>query len=228
MSNWDATLAGLSYPVTLPADGDTLDRSELRRLADLSLRAPTDENVLNLFWNVLVWGSGSDRRRIPRIAAGIETRRREVVDRLVRAQQCSFSGDVRNAFRTLVRVVPYWGPAFFTKFLAFTTDPANKSKLQAVILDDRVRTAWRALTGDRLPVEPRSVDYESFCVKVSDVAAAASRHPEQVEMALFVFGRKIGSYTRWLEHELAVTRKLAGRAAPLEDVVAAIEQSNAQ
>ncbi|WP_353647620.1 hypothetical protein ABLG96_11975 [Nakamurella sp. A5-74] len=66
---------------------------------------------------------------------------------------------------------------------------------------------------------------KQFCSLVGDVARDSSTTPEDVEIKLFKLGQRISSYTVWLEQELRVTRELAGRTAPREDVPRAIDRS---
>ncbi|MEJ7648707.1 MAG: hypothetical protein WKF57_06710 [Nakamurella sp.] len=226
---WDKTRTLLSNAEELPPEGTILSRADLRELASRSRDEPNEENVLRLFWSVLAWGSAPNRRSIERIVGGLEPHRSEVVQRLIEAQQHSFAGDAANGFRALRGAVKNWGPAFFTKFLAFTSNPDSGAGIESIILDDRVRVALLALT-DGTTWYPqfevlRPDHYEQFCSLVGIVARASSTTPEDVEIKLFMLGQRISSYTVWLEQELRVTRELAGQTASREDVLIAIDRS---
>lgn len=111
------------------------------------------------------------------------------------------------------------GRRFLTKFLAFTSDLKDPDKPQAIILDKRVRDAWRALTNTKPIADDFSVQrYVEFCQEVATAAADAGLGPEAVEKALFFFGQRF-PYEEWLRCELRVMRRLAGRSATAEEIL---------
>ncbi len=105
----------------------------------------------------------------------------------------------------------YFGPAFFTKFLYFSADRAQP--VYALILDERVRVAWQILTGDELR-SGYSQDYIRFCKSAGSSGGRVGLGPDEVEACLYNLGRRVGSYTAWLEKSLDACRDRLGIDAP--------------
>lgn len=114
-------------------------------LFDLAGNASSDDEILNVLWHVLIWGSGrfvrNNRRRIAAFAHPHDERQN--VNLLREAAQAARHGDVRTAYAVLIRpggaVISGLGPAFFTKFLYFNSD--RRGGRVCPILDARVARA---------------------------------------------------------------------------------------
>lgn len=126
---------------------------------------------------------------------------------------CDPEGQLEAAFGCLQGLIPHWGPAYFTKFLAFTSDAGKSPKdetgepTQALILDSRVAVAWRCLDSpSKLPEPLTPGGYRQFCLTAADAAIAVGVSPEQVEIALFTLGQAVRTRENWLEKELEATR----------------------
>lgn len=198
----------LPYAVKLDViDHDVLDRRALWGLA-AEVRAGR-RPVLDLFWNILAWGGSIGHRTKDRVAARTENRSRrlDIEDKLKKAADLSHDGELANAYDVLHKLLPYWGVAYFTKFIAFTSDNSDPDKPQGIILDDRIRVAWCCLTdGKKFSDELKGSEYAKFCADVGDVAKGVGITPEITEMAPFVFGRRVGTYDKWLEAEVRLLR----------------------
>lgn len=114
-------------------------------LFDLARDAKSDDDVLNLLWHVVIWGSGkfvrNNRRRINSFVHPEDEHRN--VNLLRDAAAAAREGDARTAYSTLIRrgggEVSGLGPAFYTKFLYFNSD--QDSERICPILDARVAKA---------------------------------------------------------------------------------------
>ncbi len=80
-----------------------------------------------------------------------------------------------------------------------------------------MRDAWRELTGVVISDEFSARTYVNICRDVSLVADAAGMTTQGVEKAMFVLGQR-ATYEKWLELELQVMRRLAGRSATAEEI----------
>ena len=125
-----------------------ISRTALLGLADQARSKPSTDTRLNLFWNVLAWGIAGNFRNVGRIVRAVTADPNAIAQHLGTAADASYAGHPDAGFRILANRVPHWGPAFFTKYLHFTTDTTSPSKVQSLILDDRVRVAWRCLAGE--------------------------------------------------------------------------------
>ena len=183
---------------------DRLTRGDLFALAS---RAESEDDVLNFLWHVLIWGHGkakkNGRRRIAAFKS--DSDRRKNLDLLTRALALVRQGDVKNAYKTLIRrggaQIPYLGPAFFTKFLYFNSNIETGQIFP--ILDSRVaESIYRSTGWDMHPAAPRDEPvefsgnwyiptYEEYCDLLTEWGTAVSDDigryvaRDELERALF-------------------------------------------
>lgn len=210
-SSWKKYLTGMPDGVSVrPTDG-VITRDDLFALAEIDRFEQSHRSVLDLFWNTMAWGIAGTWRNVPRLAKIVGTNVDQIASVLRQAQQLSYGGHVRESYRALNGSIKHFGPAFFTKFLYFT---ANRTQpVHALILDARVQVGWRVLTGQDLRMG-YSQDYDHFCVAAASSGARAGLAPEEVEACLYRLGRRVGSYTGWLEQTLSVCWDRLGADAP--------------
>jgi hypothetical protein len=136
---------------------NVISRADLFALAEDALESP--DGALTLLWNAVAWGTGgrsrNNRRRITSVSAdpdGIGTL-------LQRAAMLSRS-DPRAAYLHLRpnqrNVIPYLGPAYFTKFLYFAGRGAGSHP--CYILDSYVarslrNAGWRGMLDTNWPAD---------------------------------------------------------------------------
>lgn len=210
-SGWAKYLTGMPDGVSVrPSDG-VITRTNLFVLAEVDRAEQSDRSSLDLFWNTMAWGIAGTWRNIPGLSTYVAANTEQVTAALRRAQQLSYGGQVREAYRALNGGIKYFGPAFFTKFLYFTADRGQP--IYALILDERVRVAWRILTCEDLR-SGYSQDYARFCASAGSSGGRVGLAPDEVEACLYNLGRKVGSYTAWLEKSLSVCRDRLGADAP--------------
>lgn len=197
--------------VSVRPDDGFISRTALFALAQIDRDEQSSRSALDLFWNTMAWGIAGTWRNIPGLSAYVAANTEQVTVALRRAQQMSYGGQVREAYRALNRSIKYFGPAFFTKFLYFTADRGQP--VHALILDERVRVAWRILTGEDLR-SGYSQDYAHYCESAGSSGGRVGLDPDEVEACLYNLGRKVGSYTAWLERCLSVCRDRLGDDSP--------------
>ena len=201
---WDSRLAQFPVPVELRTNAEgQISRTFLLELARLDRESPSVQAQMDLFWNVLAWGIAGSWRNVGRIVTGVANDIDGVSQALRTASKASFNGSPREAFRSLNGRLKHWGPAFFTKYLHFTTDVADHTKVQSLILDSRVGVAWRSFAGEWLDLTS-SVDYERYCQVVCEIARGRGSTPSWVEGRFYQFGQRIGSYERFADSRLAI------------------------
>lgn len=108
--------------------GIAIDSAELDREALFALATRCRESKaldwVAFLWHVLAWGVMGDYRNAPTIvgsAAGPEQHDR-LNDILCAAAESSHRGEIGAAYKAIRGKVPRLGPAFFSKFLYFTSD----------------------------------------------------------------------------------------------------------
>ena len=154
---WTRYLA--SFPVALAVEDGRISRAALLGLADHARPHPRSQASLNLFFNVLAWGIAGNWRNVGRIITAVAAD--TITGLLVEAAAPPTPGILAAAFRVVTGHIPSWGPAFFTKYLHFTSD-TSPAKVPCLILDDRVRLAWRCLAGEWLDRSSSSA-YQRYC-----------------------------------------------------------------
>lgn len=197
--------------VAIRTDGGVITRAGLFSLAAADQFEQSDRSILELFWNTMAWGIAGTWRNVPRLATQVTTDSALVASLLRQAQRLSFEGQVRESYRALNQNIKFLGPAFFTKFLYFTADRSRP--VHALILDERVRVAWRILVGVDLR-SGYSQDYTEFCEAAAGAGRRTGLAPDEVEACLYHLGRQVGSYTGWLERSLRVYRERLGDRTP--------------
>jgi hypothetical protein len=115
-------------------------RSDLFELGETATES--DEALLNFVWHVLAWGTGTSARNNLRRIANCRTH----AGLLREACAMAHDGHPDLAYGSLIRrggaVVPWLGPAFFSKVLYFASEGAEARSL---ILDARVAQNLYAL-----------------------------------------------------------------------------------
>lgn len=199
---WAKHLRDFPIPSDLVIRSDhSMTRSDLVEIAEVARREGTGQARMNFFWNVMAWGLAGSWRNVGRLVAYVSANLSTVVPLLNDASAAAYTGDPRAAFSMLRRRVDRWGPAFFTKYLHFSADFGDSTKVQPLILDSRVHVAWRAFSGRWL--DPTSAaDYEDYCQKVYEIALTRGSEPGWVEGRLYQFARAIGTYEKLLEKRL--------------------------
>lgn len=108
--------------------GIAIDATELDREALFALATRCRESKaldwVAFLWHVLAWGVMGDYRNAPTIVASAAGRERHdrLNDILCAAAESSHRGEIGAAYKTIRGKVPRLGPAFFSKFLYFTSD----------------------------------------------------------------------------------------------------------
>jgi hypothetical protein len=192
--------------------GIVFSATELNRHALFELAAQCRENAkpdwTNFLWHVLAWGVMGDYRNASKIVASAADadQRARLNGILQTAAEASHCGDIRAAYRAIHGKVPRLGPAFFSKFLYFATEP-NSPGPRCLILDSRVSAAIFTLT-DRDYAKETSATYERFCDAVHGWSDRFSEPDDVIEFRLYQFGQLIDSYRwRWLHAEATLYRE---------------------
>lgn len=142
---WDDSVATFGVPGgPLQREGVGVGRIELSRgqvfaaAADLSEPAA----VWRLLWLSMAWGTGSRRRQVHRRMRAAAADPHRYVEALTSAAELSRT-DPEKTYALLYpgnrTLIPFLGPAFFTKFLYFAG--AGAPTHPSLILDSRVATA---------------------------------------------------------------------------------------
>lgn len=212
---WDKWLSDLPPKVAcdLAVSGRSIDRNTLYDLAAAARRQDADPAAWSaLFWNVFAWGGG--HRMASRVLASFKENPDEVIRALHEAADFSYEGNCKEAFDSLHLAIKGWGPAFMTKFLAFTADRCRKGATP-LIVDSRVCVAWRCLVDPSFNVDITAASYAEFCSQAAEVAASNSWKPEELEIRLFLFGRWVDTVEAWLRAENNLLRSIAGKRLPV-------------
>lgn len=196
---WTRALAARGLP---PAQGKlagaghtSVTRKEVFDLGDLS---PTVENAFQLFYYSLAWGLGTRAPRLHQRLDGLAAHQENAGQRLVAAWTLVQDGaPPRDAYRTLTTDrgagrVPWFGPAFSTKFLYFAQGSAAHPR--HIILDQVVS---KNLRQDAWPQAPTAgwwpETYERYCGLLGRWADQAGERldgarrvrPDEIEITLF-------------------------------------------
>ena len=135
---WKERGVNIQLP-TKNEDRQVLTRGDLFRQAD---RVGDDEALLQFLWHVLAWGSGTSRRNNAQRFSSCQ--QPESVALLRKAFEAARASQVEEAYSTLIRqgggMIPWLGPAFFSKFLYFANGHRETGDENAccLILDARV------------------------------------------------------------------------------------------
>jgi hypothetical protein len=138
-------------------------------------------------------------------AAGAEQRGR-LNEILCAAAEASYRGEIRSAYTAIRGKVPRLGPAFFSKFLYFTTDRGS-SDPSCVILDSRVIAAVFTLTGRDYSKE-KAATYERFCNEIHKWSQQFEASVDVIEFRMYQFGQLVDSRRwKWLHAEASLYRE---------------------
>lgn len=171
--------------------GDLLTRGQIFSMAN-EFDPDDSDRLLDFLWHVLAWGSGSSRRQNSRRIESASAS--ENIERLGESFTDARDGRVREAYARLVQpgkaTIPYLGPAFFTKFLYFTSSGVESRSL---ILDARVARSLYDLgwsTGRNYPSKTFSYNwytdtYVSYCELLAGWAKKLGTEPDVIERILF-------------------------------------------
>lgn len=199
-------------------NADVLSRVDLFALAGKT-RSAEQPDWVTFLWHVLAWGVAGELRNAPTVVASAADQegREQLNDLLGHTADLSFHGDIAGAYRAIYKQVPRLGPAFFTKFLYFTGDPAS-TQPRCLILDSRVASALFTLTGKSFASEKSTV-YAALCGLLHQAAKRNDCPPDEVEFRLYLFGVLIHSCRwRWLHAEASLYREGA-REVGFDDIV---------
>lgn len=193
---WNRRLAAQwpgRFQISIDPNGRGAEQLSRGDLFQLAQSAESDDELLNLLWHVLMWGSGSDHRRSPRRIQSIVDDERRSVDVLRRSAALAREGDRRGAYSTLLGAekIGWLGPAFATKFLYFSSDPSGEGVCP--ILDKQVALSLRHPSiGWRIATEGwKTNTYVYYCellVRWAQVASGQIGRPvmaDEMECALF-------------------------------------------
>ncbi|GAA1149614.1 hypothetical protein [Nesterenkonia lutea] len=200
-ARWRAELSKRGLP-TLTGMLGSLDRVSLTRrdVFEIGDREPTPDNAFQLFYYSLSWGLGLKAPRLHHRLDNFASHREEASELLVSAWNAARSGEfVKDAFSILTTEdgagrIPWFGPAFSTKFLYFAQGAAAEPKLLNLDRDvaaNLARDAWPDATTDVWVPEV----YEQYCTLLGQWAEEASADSS------------VDREVRADEIELAVTRR---------------------
>ncbi|MEU2281044.1 hypothetical protein ABZ614_03555 [Streptomyces sp. NPDC013178] len=171
-------------------------RVDRRTVFSIARRSDTTEGRRHLLTAALVWGTGTQARSVARRARVFAENSAGDID----ARLAAALGVLREegavaayyAFNNDSRI-KFLGPAFFTKVLYFAGHEQCVGAWRPLILDRYVALALRAAdTGEKWRTggwtTPR---YGRYLSLVHDHARRVGVLPDQVEAALFAFGRRL-------------------------------------
>ncbi|MFE2530701.1 hypothetical protein [Streptomyces sp. NPDC059371] len=168
-----------------------------RTVFELARRADTAEGRRHLLVAALVWGNGTKVRSVRRSARVFRHSTRADLDaRLYEALVVLREHGAVAAYRALNndQHIPYLGPAFFTKVLYFAGHEGAAAHHRPVILDSVVSRALRAagVVGADWPDNGwTTAQYDRYLAMVHESARARGVLPDQVESALFSYGKRV-------------------------------------
>lgn len=193
---WQRKLDGVwpdRFRISLDPNDRGADRLTRGDLFDLAQSAKSDDQVLTVFWHVLMWGSGTRHRNDPARIRSIAEDERGSLDVLRRSAALAYEGDRRGAYSTLVRVerIGGLGPSFATKFLYFSSSPSGERVCP--ILDREVAKSLGhpSIGWSIASAEWRTNTYVHYCELLDRWAQVASGQlgrpvmADEMERALF-------------------------------------------
>ncbi|MFZ2510037.1 MAG: hypothetical protein WAW85_02955 [Gordonia sp. (in: high G+C Gram-positive bacteria)] len=192
--------------------GITIAPIELNRNSLFSIatryREANEPDWVSFLWHVLAWGAMGDFRNIPRIVGSVDSAERhaELNALLAGASEASFAGNCASAYRMFYGKIPRLGPAFFSKFLYFTSD-RNSVNPSPLILDSRVSSALFTLIGSNYSRQD-SDTYGKFCSDLHRWSNDFDTPADVIEFRLYQFGQLIDSSRwKWLHAEASLYRE---------------------
>ncbi len=196
---WERVLTSRGLPLAQGKLAGTGHISVTRKeVFDFGDRIPTVENAFQLFYYSLAWGLGTRAPRLHQRLDGLAANQEKAGQLLVSAWTLVQEGaPIREAYGTLATDrgagrIPWFGPAFSTKFLYFAQ--GNTINPRHVILDQVVS---RNLRRDAWPQAPTAgwwpETYERYCGLLERWADQASERlddsrpirADEIELTLF-------------------------------------------
>ena len=179
-ARWRAELSKRGLP-TLTGTLGNIDRTSLTRrdVFEVGDRERTPDNAFQLFYYSLAWGLGIKAPRLHHRLDNFATHREEASELLVSAWNAARDSEsVKDAFIILTTEdgagrIPWFGPAFSTKFLYFAQGAAAAPKhlsLDRFVAANLDRDAWPDATTDVWVPEV----YEQYCTLLAGWADEAS------------------------------------------------------
>lgn len=195
----------------LRISSDHLGRDELFRIAEDTRRNCDDQQLLQLFWDILAWGVMGNFRNAGRIVdfAATDDGRTRSLTALRTAADASYGGKIEDAYRAFVdHKIPRLGPAFFSKVLFFTGDRTSNEP-RCLIFDARVQSALPTVTGRHYPLTRTPVQmYARYCRDMHEWSQQHGVSPEAIEARLYTLGQATGNSRRaWLSAEVSLYRE---------------------
>ncbi|MFD6554645.1 hypothetical protein [Streptomyces sp. NPDC058398] len=172
-------------------------RVDRRAVFGIARRADTAEGRRHLLVAALVWGNGTKVRSVRRSARIFQNSTRADLDaRLYKALDVLREHGVVAAYRAFNndQHSPYLGPAFFTKVLYFAGHDRGVGQHRPIILDSVVSRALRAAGAVEASWPDNgwtTAQYGHYVSMVHDYARARGVLPDQVEAALFSYGKRL-------------------------------------
>lgn len=193
---WESVVADIpDAREVLSALPDELNRNTVREVVQSNL---VRERVLGALVPVLIWGGpgGYGPYRASRILTNGKgsaggAAEEAVRERLIKASEVVRNGDAAEAFRYLNNEgkIKFLGPAFFTKWLAFSSmSGAVDGEEVAPILDKRVRDWISQNTKSAQHINLRTTltkDYRRYLDLLDAWGTPYGRTRAQVELAIF-------------------------------------------
>ena len=170
------------------AADDEIAHEQLFQLAEVDRSESTDRSILELLWNTMAWGISGDWRNVDTMMRFIYAPSSPAAAALRQAQKLSLEGENSKAYASLNQQIPKFGPAFFTKFLFFTSDPGC-SRPRALISG---LPALRSHGGSS-PNEWRDLSkrhYARYCLTMHEWSLQLGMPASQLEGLLFEFRRQ--------------------------------------
>lgn len=188
-----------------------LGRDDLFRIAEDAHRSGDDDQLLQLFWDILAWGVMGNFRNAGRIVdfASTDEGRTRLLTALRTAAAASYSGKIDDAYSAFVdHKIPRLGPAFFSKVLFFTGDRLSHEP-RCLIFDSRVESALPTVTGNYyLLARNASETYARYCRDMHDWSQQHAVSPDAIEARLYQLGQATGNSRRaWLSAEVSLYRE---------------------
>lgn len=193
-SRWLAGVEGASgFLSALP---DAVGRADIAEVVQRELGAERTENA---FVAAMVWGHGVSGYGAYRTAVVLSGQKRplgipvdkDVVRRLAKAADLAAGADQVEAFRYLANEgrIPALGPAFYTKWLYFSSATDGHHAASALPILDAVVQKFLSSEADVRLRTWRTADYETYVDHLTSWGSDYGRTAVQVEEAIFRIAR---------------------------------------
>ncbi|MBL8117642.1 MAG: hypothetical protein JNJ78_08955 [Anaerolineae bacterium] len=162
---------------------DSINRLQLVGLARTASENPTISAALQVFLGTMLWTFNTAAygpSRVRRILDSGQTFTAALLDALCAVKQ----GSIARAYTILHQTpVPYFGPAFFTKFLYFTGLGCGTDHYP-LILDSRVVQSLTGLLGQNAPIMNELDDYQRYVRLLHEWAELLDCRADSIEYLL--------------------------------------------